>query len=183
MANQIFDGKTNYVERFTARQSKRIKFPTFKYLDAKLHPMYKDHVVVLSSNEFPSRIRMTYAFEGPPFYDINTLDEIPETAEYFKQAMAEVEERSEIINFESADPDPEAYINQNPIPRSNSFMADSANGLLSEGKDEDRVHHIESQNSEYEGGESDSEEEQKDDQRDTQTNKVKLGSSKSRKSK
>ena len=61
MANHIFDGNTNYVERFTTNQSKRIKFPTFKYLDAKLHPRYKDHVVVLSSNEFPENVKMTYA--------------------------------------------------------------------------------------------------------------------------
>ena len=70
MSNNIFDSKNNYVERFINNHSKRIKFPNFKYLDAKFHPKYKDHVVVLSSNEFPEDVKMTYAWESP----ITSLD-------------------------------------------------------------------------------------------------------------
>ena len=56
MSNHIFESNVSYSERFIKNQCKQIKFPNFKYLDAKLHPKYKDHIVVLSSNQFPENV-------------------------------------------------------------------------------------------------------------------------------
>jgi hypothetical protein len=62
MSKQIFDAKTDYVQRFVDNYSKIVKMPYFSYLDAKLHPKYKDHVVVLCKNEFPKDSNMTFAW-------------------------------------------------------------------------------------------------------------------------
>lgn len=88
MSKKIFDSNVKYVERFLNKQSKRIEVPTFKYLDAKLHPKYKDHVVVLSTNEFPEGAKMTYCWDGV-IYGISDLDY--KYPEQFKEIVEQVE--------------------------------------------------------------------------------------------
>ena len=53
----------SYTKRFVNEHSKKLKFPYYKYLDAKLHPIFRDHIVILSMNEFPENINLTYCWE------------------------------------------------------------------------------------------------------------------------
>lgn len=88
MSNKILDSNVNYVERFLSKQSKRIGVPTFKYLDAKLHPKYKDHIVVLSTNEFPESTKVTYCWDDV-VCGISDLDQ--KYPEQFKEIIEQVE--------------------------------------------------------------------------------------------
>ena len=59
MSNLVFYPNIKYADRFVQNHSKRIKFPEFKYYDAKIHPKYRDHIVVLSTNKFPITLNGT----------------------------------------------------------------------------------------------------------------------------
>lgn len=67
--------------------------------------------------------------------------------------------------------------NINPDPLTNSFMQDSVNSLLHEEKYSDPIQRVESDKSEFEGGESDSEEEKKHNTpKNAKANRVKVSS-------
>ena len=63
----------SYTKRFVNEHSKKLKFPYYKYLDAKLHPTFRDHIVILSMNEFPENINLTYCWEDW-INDISDID-------------------------------------------------------------------------------------------------------------
>lgn len=86
MANNIFSTDVDYVKRFVDNQSKKIKMPNFTYLDAKLHPKYKDHIVVLSKNEFPEGVNMTFSY-AQPIYDISYLHSDINMQPHFEAAL------------------------------------------------------------------------------------------------
>ena len=88
MSNKILDRNTNYVERFLQKQSKTIEIPDFKYLDARFHPQYTDHIVVLSKNEFPEEVKMTYCWDSY-IYGISDLD--TKYPEIFKEELEKTE--------------------------------------------------------------------------------------------
>jgi hypothetical protein len=90
MSKNIFNPEGGYAQRFINNQSKKIKFPSFKYLDAQLHPKYKNHIVVLSESHFPEDAKMTYCFETP-IYEINMLDTDETTKTHFEESLIEVE--------------------------------------------------------------------------------------------
>lgn len=96
MSNNIFNPQGGYTERFIKNQGKKIKFPSFKYLDVQLHPKHKDHIVVLSQNEFPEGAKMTYWWETP-IYDINNIHENEETKTYFEESLIEAEKLTQKI--------------------------------------------------------------------------------------
>ena len=63
MDTNLFDKDESYLKRFIKNQGKRFDFPSFKYLDAKFHPKFKDHIVVLSENKFPENSKFTYGWD------------------------------------------------------------------------------------------------------------------------
>jgi predicted LPLAT superfamily acyltransferase len=94
MANNIFNPEIDYVKRFVDRHGKRIKMPNFTNLDAKLHPKYKNHIVVLGRNKFPSGTKMAYMFKNP-VYNIEGLHYDENFKQYFEEALTEAELRQE----------------------------------------------------------------------------------------
>ena len=176
MSNHIFESNVSYSERFIKNQCKQIKFPNFKYLDAKLHPKYKDHIVVLSSNQFPENVEMTSAWEAP-FNGLKgiDLDTDENYKSHFKAALDEVE--TLIMEEKSSE---KKVDSKNLTPNSKtppSSHLESANALLEETKglglnvDSDSG----SGSSDYEGGEGDeeSEEEPSEDETEKKKNKNK----------
>jgi len=153
MANQIFDQETDYVERFVKSHSKQIKMPNFTYLDAKLHPLFKDHIVVLSKNEFPQNVKMTYSWE-PPIYSIDQLDSDENFKEHFKVALAKGEKmiKNKKSNKVKTNLSTPANDNKGASPPSADIL--KVNELLEETKGLG----LDSESSlSYEGGEGDSE--------------------------
>lgn len=65
--------------------------PSFQYLDAKFHPKYNDHIVVLSSNRMPDNISMGSAISGE-MYDIANIDS--RYPDKFEEAVRVVEEQA-----------------------------------------------------------------------------------------
>jgi hypothetical protein len=71
-------------------QSKNVDLPDFTYIDAKVHPKHRDHLVVLSKNDFPKNKKMTYCY-ATPFYDISGLDYDEKFKTHFEAAVIEKE--------------------------------------------------------------------------------------------
>ena len=74
MSSTIFERGVWYTERVVNNHSKRIKLPNFKYLYNKLHPKYKDHIVVLSTHNFPDNVNVTTNAYDPNIYGIYDMD-------------------------------------------------------------------------------------------------------------
>lgn len=112
----------------------------YRYLDHKLHPKHKDHIVVLSSNVFPEETSMTYGYEQP-IYDISYLHSMAE--EEFKLALDEVENMAK----------PEGLV-KNPVVI--KFECKYYNNVLDNAFEnihrEQVHHHSDKSDSEYEGG-------------------------------
>jgi hypothetical protein len=130
-------------------QSKRIQFPNFKYLDAKFHPEFKDHVIVLSTNEFPDNVNMTYCWDQH-LYGISGLD--TSYPEQFANAVKEIEESKK--TKEKGD-------KREATPKLKTLRSsalDHVNELIEETKGIDMVSDSE-KSYDYEGGEGESDEE------------------------
>ena len=93
MSREVQDTDTEYIQRFIEKQGRRIKMPTSVFVDAKLHPVYKDHIVVLSKNEFPSSMQISYAWEEDQC-DISKMDTDPAMTKYFESALTNVEQEN-----------------------------------------------------------------------------------------
>ena len=172
MSNHIFESNVSYSERFIKNQCKQIKFPNFKYLDAKLHPKYKDHIVVLSSNQFPENVEMTSAWEAP-FNGLKgiDLDTDENYKSHFKAALDEVE--TLIMEEKSSE---KKVDSKNLTPNSKtppSSHLESANALLEETKGLGLDVYSDSGSSDYEGGEGDEESEEEPSEDETEKNKNK----------
>jgi hypothetical protein len=157
MSKKIFDSNVSYVERFLNNQSKRIEFPSFKYLDAKFHPKLKDHIVVLSSNEFPSDVKMTYCWDGS-MYGITDLD--TKYPENFNEALEIVEKERDSKGNKLTKPDTVAS------KRSSAAKSPTLNktdALLEETKGLGIGGGSQSDSYDYDGGESDLESAKSDD--------------------
>ena len=76
--------------------SKKLKFPYYKYLDAKLHPTFRDHIVILSMNEFPENINLTYCWEDW-INDISDID-VKYDQEFAMTIQKVLDEEKEAIN-------------------------------------------------------------------------------------
>ena len=57
MDNSVFDKNISYLDRFMDKQTRRYDFPSFSYIDAKFHPILKDHLIVLSENHIPENLK------------------------------------------------------------------------------------------------------------------------------
>lgn len=159
MSNNIFGGEARFCERFVNRQSKNVELPDFTYIDAKLHPKYKDHIVVLSKNDFPSNQKMTYCYQSP-FYDISGLDYDEKFKTHFETAVVDMEKKEEEARKEKAqqrvasawtdedDDDEGSYMS--PLKNADQLLAESQGLGINEDSSDP--------SSDYEGGSSDEEE-------------------------
>jgi hypothetical protein len=94
MASNIYNPKVDYVKRFVKKHGKRIKMPNFTYIDAKLHPEYKNHIVVLGRCKFPRGTNMVYKFKNP-IYSIECLHSDENFNQYFEESLDEAEFKQE----------------------------------------------------------------------------------------
>lgn len=162
MSNQVFDANISYVDRFMASHSKRVKFPSFRYLDAKLHPKYKDQVVVLSSNEFPTGMKMTNAFETNSSFDVDRLDSLPSTKEYFVEAIEAIETEKKIKLDKELEESQQEVHQKNQVDTFGShFMPSASESILKKGQE--LGFNQNSNEDELEGGESDKDDSQPED--------------------
>lgn len=51
------DKDNSFEKRFLRKYAKKIKLPSYNYLDAVFHPVLPDHLIILSSNLFPEGTR------------------------------------------------------------------------------------------------------------------------------
>ena len=117
---------------------------------------------------------MTYAFESPPFYSLDSLDSMPETSTFFTEAVAEVEERRRQKELEALDKKHAELQKIKPTKFNQSPMLNSANALLEETKELGLDLDSESDNDSYEGGESDEEENKKDKDKNSNQKAVRI---------
>lgn len=149
MSYQIFDPNVNYVDRFMKNQSKRIQFPNFKYLDSKFHPEFKDHVIVLSTNEFSNNANMTYCWD-------QHLDGISELDTSYPEQFAEAVKKIEASK--KAKENGDKRVATPKLKTLKSPALDPVNEILEEAKSIGIVADSEDSN-DYEGGEGESDEE------------------------
>lgn len=166
MSNRIFDSNASYVERFVTNQSKRIKLPTFKYLDAKLHPLYKDHIVVLSSNQFPEDCKMTYCWDDP-FYSIDNIhaDHLDSFKDAYDRVVKEREQHNkEDVKAKKSSKHKDVMDSKSPALKQTDALLEETKGLGLDSEDSD----------DYEGGEGDYEKPQNDKDTDLKKDEVSL---------
>ena len=73
MSQKVFDESKNYVDEFVKEYSKQYDFIDYKYYDARVHPKYSDHVIVVSKNVFPKEAGLKFYNHRNDFYDIQSL--------------------------------------------------------------------------------------------------------------
>ena len=159
MSQKVFDADTKYVDRFIKEYSKEHDFIDYKYYEAKIHPKYSDHVVVLSKNVFPKDAKLTvfdyydnmYDVENLYRYDAKTFDELC----VLKEKDAEDNEKQEVsfeVSEHSGESDSEGDIS------STQFINETKIGML--GRLKHSSHNSQVDEEEYEGGEGDEEDNQ-----------------------
>ena len=69
MSKGMFDKNISYTERFIKKHGKTIDFPFSQFMDAKFHPKYKDHLVVVSKVVCPKDLKFKYMSVRPNITD------------------------------------------------------------------------------------------------------------------
>ena len=155
MSNNIFSSEVDYVQRFVKNQSKLLKFPTFRYIDAKIHPKHKDHILVLSENKFPKNTKMTFSWDSSFIGGLDNLDVDELTSAAFKEFLEEAEEEMNLDStLDNATQDVKVSLRGKVIVDKTSPTLVKADGLLEETK-ELGFGDSSSEEDSYEGGESD----------------------------
>ena len=127
--------------------------PNFKYIDAKIHPKFKDHIIVLSTHNFPENVNITNVYDQ----NMNGISDIDtKYSEEFKAAIEKVIAEDYDSSKDSLNKS-KSFIKSTPV----SPALNKTNEILEETKalglqdNSDDSH-------DYEGGEGDEEEEEEE---------------------
>ena len=53
----MFSQSSGYTRKYLEKHCRKFQFPQTTHMDAKFHPKYKDHIIVVGKNNVPERIR------------------------------------------------------------------------------------------------------------------------------
>lgn len=173
MSNSVFDPNIKYAERFVNNHSKKIKFPEFKYYDAKIHPKYRDHVVVLSTNKFPTTLSGPISSEkadataAKDQVSVNVTNWFPSDFEFLTESTHQEEFKSaieQVLQEDGIKPKKAKMTKGTKTPDLNKSSAISKTNALLE---ETKALGLDDDSEEMSGGESDDDDEDEDDAKRT----------------
>ena len=127
----------NYIKQHIDKYSRKFELPNSIFIDAKLHPIKKDHIIVLSRNVFPQHEKIEYLYmnNDPNYAEATQIDIINHP--YFPEALLEGEKSDNPnISQEAKEDDTQ---NNFVISKMNSGVAHSSEETKYQNKEEEKA--------------------------------------------